>query len=180
MRKAIFVAVLGAMFATTSAYTASAADDAKPAEPTPAKKAGGHHAKYGAAGCGLGSIIIGNSPGIVQIFAATTNATFYSQTYGITSGTSNCDSGDSGDDSARIFIYGNREALAKDISRGNGETISNLSTLAGCQDPKAVGVSLQHSFKAIFPNASVSTDQVSDAILNTLKSDKTLACGSLG
>src|SRR3954469_2639303 len=49
---------------------------------------------YGMAGCGLGSLIFGpvNSPG-AQILAATTNSTFGSQTFGITSGTSNCVSG---------------------------------------------------------------------------------------
>src|SRR5262249_11768098 len=116
------------------------------------------------------------SPGIVQIFAATTNATFYSQLYGITSGTSNCDDTGGGDESARIFIDANREALAKDISRGKDETIANLTTLAGCSDSNAVGAALQRNFKVIFPAASTSTEQVSDSIISTLKSDKSLAC----
>ena len=45
--------------------------------------------KYGTAGCGLGSLVFGNQKGIVQIFAATTNGLFGSQTFGITTGTSN-------------------------------------------------------------------------------------------
>ena len=44
---------------------------------------------YKSAGCGLGSMII-KDDGFVQVFAATTNATSGSQTFGITSGTSNC------------------------------------------------------------------------------------------
>ena len=47
-------------------------------------------AGYGDAGCGLGSIVFGSEQGGVQVLAATTNGTFYSQTFGITTGTSNC------------------------------------------------------------------------------------------
>ena len=119
---------------------------------------------YGTAGCGLGSIVFGNSPGIVQIFAATTNGTFATQTFGITSGTSNCVDGGGGGPTAAAFIQTNRQALSKEISRGNGETIANLSTLSGCSDPNAVGASLQKNFKVIFPDSTVSDTQVSSSM----------------
>ncbi len=45
---------------------------------------------YGTAGCGLGSMAFGNQKGAIQILAATTNGLFGTQTFGITSGTSNC------------------------------------------------------------------------------------------
>jgi hypothetical protein len=134
---------------------------------------------YGTAGCGLGSIVFGNSPGIVQIFAGTTNGTFATQTFGITSGTSNCVDGGGGGPTAAAFIQTNRQALSKEISRGNGETIANLSTLSGCSDAGAVGVSLQKNFKTIFPDASVSDTQVSSSVLTVLRSDKTLGCSKL-
>lgn len=44
--------------------------------------------EYGMAGCGLGSLVMGKDGG--QILAATTNGTFYSQLFGITSETLNC------------------------------------------------------------------------------------------
>ena len=71
------------------------------------------------------------------------------------------------------------EALAKDVSRGQGETIANLSTLAGCTDANAVGAKLQKNYAAIFPNAAVSNAQVSAAVLKTLKADESLACKNL-
>src|SRR5713226_9340283 len=109
--------------------------------------------KYGTAGCGLGSLVFGNQKGIVQIFAATTNGTFGSQTFGITTGTSNCaDTG--GMAGIKSFTETNREALAKDMSRGQGETLKNLATLAGCTDAAAVGVTLQKNFSSIIPNAA--------------------------
>src|SRR2546423_623318 len=105
---------------------------------------------YGLAGCGLGSMVFGDQKGPIQILAATTNGTFGSQTFGITSGTSNCVES-SGTQGARNFIEGNREALAKDAARGSGETITTLSAVAGCKDAKAVGVTLQKQFTRLFP-----------------------------
>ena len=56
---------------------------------------------------------------------------------------------------------------------------SPYATLSGCQDSKAVGVSLQRSFTAIFPSAKASDTDVSAAAIASLKADKTLACTSL-
>ncbi|HEU4405079.1 MAG TPA: DUF3015 family protein [Polyangiaceae bacterium] len=155
--------------AATNTTTTAAAASTPPGGP-----------KYGTAGCGLGSILFGAKPGIVQIFAATTNATSATQTFGITSGTSNCVDAEGGANSAKAFVETNREALAKDIARGSGETISSLSSLAGCGNDKAVGAKLQKSYKKIFPNARVSSGAVGDSVITTLKSDATLACRNLG
>ncbi len=180
MRKAIWIAALGTLLMTGNALAEDQPGNAGGGAPaTPPPKKAHHAAKYGTAGCGLGSLII-TGGGIVQIFAATTNGTSGTQTFGITSGTSNCEDTDSGEESARVFVQANRVALAKDISRGSGETIDNLTALAGCADSKAVGSVLQHSFKSIFPTASVSSDQVSDTILSTLKADRSLACTAIG
>ncbi len=152
--------------------SATALADGNAAAPAPAASG----PKYGPAGCGLGSMIFEPNSGFTQIFAATTNGTFANQTFGITSGTSNCDSGSGGSKSAKVFIQTNREALAKDIARGSGETLSSLSQLAGCNSSAAVGSSLQRNFKAIFPQASMSDEQVVNNVMSSLRSDKTLAC----
>jgi hypothetical protein len=138
-----------------------------------------HAEPYGTAGCGLGSILFGNSQGFVQVFAATTNGTFGTQTFGISSGTSNCVDTDAGKASAKAFIQANREAVSKEIARGAGETISSIATLAGCSDAAAVGSTLQSEFKNIFPNAQVSDIDVSDSVVNTLQAHPELACRSL-
>ena len=135
---------------------------------------------YGTAGCGLGSMAFGNQKGAIQILAATTNGLFGTQTFGITSGTSNCGESVVGLSGTKTFIEANRDALAKDMSRGSGETISALSHLAGCADAKAVGAKLQQSFQAVFPEQSISDEAVSSNVISTLKADKTLSCGALG
>jgi len=134
---------------------------------------------YGTAGCGLGSIVFGDSQGIVQIFAATTNGLFGTQTFGITSGTSNCVRTGSGSASAKAFIQANRETVAKEIARGAGETIVSLSSLAGCSDANAVGKILQRDFSAIFPNEQVSDAAVSDSVLQSLQAHPELACSAI-
>jgi hypothetical protein len=137
--------------------------------------------KYGAAGCGLGSIFFEpNSGAFMQILAATTNGSSANQTFGITSGTSNCDSGDGGGDSAANFVATNRVAMSKDIARGQGETIQSVAELAGCQNSAAVGVTLQKNFGAIFPNAQVSDQEVGKSVVRVLKGDATLSCTNLG
>jgi hypothetical protein len=136
-------------------------------------------AGYGMAGCGLGSMLFGKQTGIIQVLAATTNGFFGTQTFGITSGTSNCTEMGGGPTSSKIFIETNREAVAKDISRGQGETLSSLSALAGCPDSKRVGVVLQSDFAKIFPNARVSSSQVGDNVINVLRGHPELACKNL-
>ncbi len=136
---------------------------------------------YGPAGCGLGSLLFEPNSGMfMQVLAATTNGTFGSQTFGITSGTSNCDGSAGGTASAKKFVATNRAAIAKDIARGQGETIESVASLAGCADPAAVGAALQQNFSSIFPDANVSDTQVGDNVVHLLSSDKTLACGNLG
>ena len=134
---------------------------------------------YGPAGCGLGSMIFEPDSGFTQVFAATTNGTSWNQTFGISSGTSNCDSGAKTAAGAKAFVQTNRTTLAKDIARGNGETIISLTELAGCQDPSAVGATLQKNFSTIFPNASVTDVEVSEGVVGVLKSDPSLSCSSL-
>ena len=132
---------------------------------------------YGTAGCGLGSLAFGTQAGAVQILAATTNTIFGTQTFGITTGTSNCGPGLFAM-GTKNFVEANREAVAKDISRGEGEAIGALSAINGCQDTRAVGAALQRSFSAIFPSEQASSDEITKAILETLHADPALGCKS--
>ncbi len=134
---------------------------------------------FGTAGCGLGSLIFEPGSGFTQIFAATTNGSFGTQTFGITSGTSNCVDADGGTDSAKAFIETNRPAIAKDIARGQGETIDSLTRLGGCSDARAVGASLQKNFEQVFPSAAMTDQDVSNSVVGALRADASLACKSL-
>lgn len=134
---------------------------------------------YGPAGCGLGSILFDPGSGFTQVLAATTNTSFGTQTFGITSGTSNCSPRERGAEAARAFIEANRPALARDAARGAGETIASLAQLAACDDPARVGAHLQRRFSVIFPSAAQSDRELSRRVVDSLRADATLACRAL-
>lgn len=100
---------------------------------------------YGVAGCGLGSIVFGPKPGMIQVVASTVNNTFASQTFGITSGTSNCDIAESGQ-AAAAFIEVNKEIVRKDAARGEGETVSVINDLINCGSVQALGQELRSNY----------------------------------
>ena len=131
--------------------------------------------KFGMAGCGVGSLVFADKPGKIQILAATTND-YFGQTFSITSGTSNCTEMGSREE-ASLYITVNEEALAKDISRGTGETLAGLSKLLRCDDDAVLGTTLQKNYQKLFPADKKAS--LSDSIENTVKSDAVLAnsCG---
>jgi hypothetical protein len=90
-------------------------------------------AKYGMAGCGLGSLIIENND-FTQVFAATSNGTAGSQTFGITTGTSNCtkDGVVKNEKAQEVFVHMNYNSLEKEMAVGKGEKLNALATLVGC------------------------------------------------
>lgn len=85
---------------------------------------------YGMAGCGMGSQLMGKEGN--QVLAATTNGTSGTQTFGISSGTSNCVTAT--EQTARIknFIEANYESLITDMSKGQGDSLKTLSGFYGC------------------------------------------------
>ena len=92
---------------------------------------------YGMAGCGLGSLLFGNdNTMLMQLLAATTNGTFASQTFGITSGTSNCTAGGvvKAEREQAAFAEVNFQDLKRNMASGGGEFLMSFSTLLGCED----------------------------------------------
>lgn len=88
--------------------------------------------RYGMAGCGLGSVVMGRSGS--QVSAATTNNTFNSQMFGITTGTSNCvpDRKRSADVQQENFMFNNYATLSREMAQGNGTTLAGLAEVLGC------------------------------------------------
>lgn len=103
---------------------------------------------YGEAGCGLGSLVIGKDGN--QILAATMNATGV-QSFGITSGTSNCtdDGAVASNKQVIMYIEVNKTALANEAAKGNGETISGLANLLKV-DQDEFKQTLKENYKKIF------------------------------
>jgi hypothetical protein len=141
-----------------------------------AASAKGKGGRYGSAGCGLGALAFGDQPGGVQILAATTNSLLGNQTFGMTTGTSECGPGVFAM-GTKNFVEANREVLAKDAARGEGEAIGAIAVINRCKDVRGVGTALQRDFAAIFPSEDATSEQVTEAILKSLHGDPALGCG---
>lgn len=88
-------------------------------------------------GCGLGKLAWQNYPHQktigVQVLEATTNGTFGSGTFGISSGTSGCTNDGQvwASEKTNVFAAINFDNLAQDMAQGRGEHLSSLATLMG-------------------------------------------------
>jgi len=130
---------------------------------------------YGMSGCGLGSVLFGeteNRGG--QILSSTTNGIYSNSTFGMSSGTSNCVPEKSEKTAElkknmNIFISANKEALANDIVKQNGETITALSEIVGCNDTKYLGTKLQSRYDLIYSKNDAKT--VTDNMYNVIATD---------
>ena len=129
-------------------------------------------AAYQAQGCGLGSTIWTDGSSLVhQVLGATTNGSSANQTFGMTSGTSNCELDAMGQSQA-VFIEANRVALANDIARGNGATLASLARMYGCSNVEVVGSTLQKNYETIFPSDRVDARQIDSTISGLIKSNQ--------
>ena len=129
--------------------------------------------------CGWGSKLFDGQSGVVpQALAATTNGTSGNQTFAITSGTSGCtqDGAIRSSWKTAMFIDGNKETLARDMSRGSGEALDSLAHLLGveAQDRAAFSQVTKDNLARIFPGESVSTDRVVVALREVLAADARL------
>ena len=119
-------------------------------------------------GCGLGNQVISNQDSVLmQVFAATTNGTSGNQTFGITSGTSGCAKPAKfvSNDKANEFVAGNMDALALDISNGQGEALTTLATLLNVSNTDTFASTLQANFDKIYTSSNVSSANVIDNIV---------------
>lgn len=88
-------------------------------------------------GCGLGKLAWSDAEGqkhiTQQVLMATTNGTFGSQTFGISTGTSGCtnDGVIVQKEKVNYFASMNFENLSQEMAQGGGEHLASLATLMG-------------------------------------------------
>ncbi len=88
-------------------------------------------------GCGLGKLAWADSSQKEtiggQVLMATTNGTFGSQTFGISSGTSGCSNDGKifASEKVNVFTAMNFDNLAQEMAQGRGEHLTSLATLMG-------------------------------------------------
>jgi len=129
-------------------------------------------ASYQAQGCGLGSTLFTDGSSLThQVLGSLTNVTA-GATFGMTSGTSNCELDGAGGMANAVFIKANKVALSNDIARGQGATLASLSRMYGCTNLKAIGSTLQKNYKTIFSEMNIEPTQIDMSIRNIIEENK--------
>ncbi len=129
--------------------------------------------------CGWGSKLFTGQSGVFpQALAGITNGTFGNQTFAISTGTSGCtqDGAVSSNWQTAMFIDGNKEKLARDVSRGQGETLDSFAKLVGMNDEHKLRFyqTAKRNFDQIFPSSQASTDDIMNGLKQVMASDETL------
>jgi hypothetical protein len=119
---------------------------------------------YGVAGCGLGSLAFHDQRGPIQIVAATLNGTGV-QTFGITSGTSNCNDGEN---LIKAYIDTNHDAIKTAAARGQGEVLVGLAKVYNCQDSASLTHALKANYKEVFKSNDLNSTKAGiDNVIKT-------------
>lgn len=116
-------------------------------------------------GCGLGSMVMEGQDGLLfQVLAVTTNGTSGNQTFGITTGTLNCDQPQNfaSLEQSEIFIANNMDNLANDMAKGHGEYLDTLAVLMDVPEAErsALYSKLQDNFSTIYSSADVTSTEI--------------------
>jgi len=117
-------------------------------------------------GCGLGTMALGDKEPTVmsQTVATFLNSLCGNQTFGITSGTMDCEPASAVVSNERVkeFINGNMDQLAMDIAIGQGESLNSLADLmeVPAKDRPILYTKLQKNFDAIFTSHDLTSDDV--------------------
>lgn len=130
---------------------------------------------YGMAGCGLGSVVMGKNGS--QISAYTTNSSFNSNLFGITSGTSNClpDRKSSAEALQESFMFDNYATLSREMAQGSGTTLAGLAEVLGCtaESTKTFNEVTQKNHREVF--AAPGAVAALNTLKETLQKDEVLA-----
>ncbi len=138
-------------------------------------------ASYGAAGCGLGSVVFeGKNEWYEQVMAATTNG-IASQTFSITLGLLNCDANKlaSRTERARVFVAANKNAVVNELAIGQGESVSVLANIYSCSNSSEFTGLMKSNYKSVISNDIISSDQIVENI-DKLITDSKVCDANLG
>lgn len=127
----------------------------------------------GASGCGWGALLFDGNRGVAShVLAATTNNfVFGNNTFGMSSGTNGCTTGQSIRYKGTVrLVTRNMDNLAQDISQGEGEILSALALVLEIedQDKPTFYSALMHNFETIYPTETVTGEQVITALITVM------------
>ena len=113
-------------------------------------------------GCGLGQVVMKGQKGkVFEVLAVTTNATFYTSTFAITTGTSGYKEGlVIGVNIVDVYVAENMDSLANDIAKGDGEYLDTLAHLMKVENKDTFKSTLHNNFNKIYTSKDVTSKEV--------------------
>jgi hypothetical protein len=136
-------------------------------------------AGYGAAGCGFGGSVIEDNRVLPQIGAWFLNSLLGNQTFGITSGTSDCGQKKGGitEKDQTLFVEINYHSLAKEMAAGEGEGLQTLSGLLGCPEQEARGFAAftKQNYPSIFHGGNLTPAEMLSSLKKELSDEPVFA-----
>lgn len=133
-------------------------------------------------GCGLGKLAWSDYGGqkqiAPQVFMATTNGTFGSQTFGISSGTSGCTNDGLIMKNKHVNLAaGAFDSLKQEMAQGKGEHLTSLATLLGVseEDQPLFFTMVQERYASLVPSEDASPVVVLRAIQEAMADHPMLA-----
>lgn len=124
-------------------------------------------------GCGFGSMALGEETGLLSHLAATfLNGISGNQTFGISSGTLNCEQAKQlvSVKEVEVFVADNMDHIATEAAVGEGAYLSALADLLDIQETDRVQfyTAMQLNFDKIFPSADVHAGEVTQSIVKLI------------
>lgn len=106
---------------------------------------------YGMGGCGLGSMVFADKKDDTtsQILAVTTNG-LATNTFAISTGTSNCVTATERTAKIKNFIEANYDSLITDMAKGQGDSVATLSGFYGCSSD-AFATAVKNNYEVVTP-----------------------------
>ena len=136
---------------------------------------------YGAAGCGLGSLVTKKNTKLDQLFAVSLNV-IVSGTWGqissITSGTSGCNSSEITvrEKEQIIFVAENYTSLRQEMATGKGEKLEAFIDLMGCSNVSSTFTNMtQKKHSELFRIKREESNKFIQLVKTNIKSDSNLA-----
>ena len=131
-------------------------------------------------GCGVGTILWEGQSGVfAKSLAATTNGILGNQTFGVSSGTLECQQGGVITAAARLPMYAgaNLDQLAADMAAGQGEALATLAELYAIPqaDRTAFYAITRSNFAVLFPADDTTAGQMLATLDALMRKDDRLA-----
>ena len=132
-------------------------------------------------GCGAGWYIFKKNSLVSSYLRSSTNSLLSNNTFGMTSGTSNCAKHDivQKEKESLYFAEANQENLMVEMAQGQGENLQAFALTLGCSPDvmSDFGQMTQKQYNVIYPSATVAPAQVLERVKAQIYTHPVLAQG---